>query len=105
MEGLAQTVLTGKFAPIPNNFSKELSQIINNMLQLKPKTRPSCDKMLRYPIIVRKIAELGLDEIGSGSKQKELLSTIKMPKKLQYLTDRLPKSNYSFSQSHEATKL
>jgi len=24
-----------------------------------------------------------------------------MPKKLQYLTDRLPKSNYSFSQSYD----
>lgn len=39
-----------------------------------------------------------------GDKQKELLNTIKMPKKLQYLTDRLPKSNYSFSQSYELNK-
>lgn len=60
MEGLAQTVLVGKFQPIPNTFSKELSQLINNMLQLKPKTRPNCDKILRYPIIMRKITELSL---------------------------------------------
>ncbi len=55
MEGLSQAVLQGKFQPIPNAFSKELSQLINNMLQLKPKSRPNCDKMLKYPIIVRKI--------------------------------------------------
>lgn len=28
-----------------------------------------------------------------------------MPKKLQYLTDRLPKSNYSLSQSHELSQI
>lgn len=85
-------------------FSKELSQLINNMLQLKPKSRPNCDKILRYPVILRKITELGLEEINSQN-QKELLSTIKMPRKLQYLTDRLPKSNYSFSQSHDPSKI
>lgn len=104
MEGLAQTVLVGKYQPIPNTFSKELSQLINNMLQLKPKSRPNCDKILKYPIIVRKITELGLEEVSSAN-QKELLSTIKMPRKLQYLTDRLPKSNYSFSQSHDPSKI
>lgn len=66
MEGLAQTILLGKFAPIPNTFSKELSQMINNMLQLKPKSRPSCDKMLRYPIILKKVAELGLEEVSKS---------------------------------------
>lgn len=55
MEGLAQTVLTGKFTPIPNTFSKELSQFIGFMLQLKPKSRPSCEKMLRSPVVIRKI--------------------------------------------------
>jgi NIMA (never in mitosis gene a)-related kinase len=105
MEGLAQTVLIGKFSPIPNSFSKELSQLINNMLQLKPKNRPTCDKILRYPVMLRKIGELNLDEVGVDSRQRELLSTIKMPRKLQYLTDKLPKANYSFSQSHDPSKL
>jgi NIMA (never in mitosis gene a)-related kinase len=97
---LAQTVLTGKYSPIPNTFSKDLSQFIGFMLQLKPKSRPSCEKMLRSPIVLKKIEELGLNDVVMNDKQKELLNTIKMPKKLQYLTDRLPKSNYSFSQSY-----
>lgn len=40
----------------------------------------------------------------SLSQNNHLLNTIKMPKKLQYLTDRLPKSNYSFSQSYDLNK-
>lgn len=55
MEGLAHTILAGKFSPIPNTFSKELSQLINSMLQLKPKSRPNCDKILKSSIVTRKI--------------------------------------------------
>jgi NIMA (never in mitosis gene a)-related kinase len=42
MEGLANCVLAGHFDPVPNIFSKELSILISNMLQLKPKNRPTC---------------------------------------------------------------
>lgn len=65
MEGLAQTVLAGKYSSIPNTFSRELSQFIGNMLLLKPKSRPSCEKMLSSPMILRKIDELGLNELPS----------------------------------------
>lgn len=101
MEGLMKTILTGRYDPIPNMFSRDLSLFIGQMLQLKPKNRPSCDKMLKSSIIERKVQEL---HIGDDPKltpyQQELLSTIKMPKKLQYLTDRLPKSNYSLNLSY-----
>jgi NIMA (never in mitosis gene a)-related kinase len=61
MEGLAQTVLAGKYAPIPHTFSRELSQLVSNMLLLKPKNRPTCEKILSTPMILRKIDELGLN--------------------------------------------
>ena len=101
MEGLSNTVLAGKFDPIPNIFSKELNQIIGHMLQLKPKQRPSCEKMLKYPIVLKKIEELSLFDKESTELHNELMKTIKMPKKLQYLTDRLPKANYSVTQSYQ----
>jgi NIMA (never in mitosis gene a)-related kinase len=55
MEGLMKTILTGKYDPIPNIYSKELAQFITQMLQLKPKNRPNCDKMLKNPILLKKI--------------------------------------------------
>ena len=100
MEGLSRVILTGKYNPIPNIYSKELAQLIGHMIQLKPKSRPGCDKLLKYPVIIRKVDELHLNEMGTSSIQHELLSTIKMPRKLQYLTDRLPKSNYSLNLSY-----
>ena len=70
MEGLMKTVLTGKYTPIPNNFSKELSQLVNQMLQLKPKNRPNCDKLLKSQVIQRKIEELYLNDRMGGGDQK-----------------------------------
>ena len=42
MEGLSRVILTGKYSPIPNIYSKELAQLIYHMIQLKPKNRPGC---------------------------------------------------------------
>jgi NIMA (never in mitosis gene a)-related kinase len=42
MEGLAKAVTLGKYEPIPNIFSKDLSYLINTMLQLRSKNRPTC---------------------------------------------------------------
>ena len=65
-----KTVLTGKYNPVPNNFSKELAQLVNQMLQLKPKNRPNCDKLLKSQIIQRKIEELHLnDRVGHGDQK------------------------------------
>ena len=105
MEGLMKSVLNGKYTPIPGSFSKELSQLVNQMLQLKPKNRPTSEKLLKMPIVQRKMEELHLnDNMGKNYDQKELLATIKMPRKLQYFTDRLPKSNYSLNLSYENVK-
>ena len=96
-----KAILQGKYAPIPTTFSKELAQLVNLMLQLKPKNRPTSEKLLKMPIVQRKMEELHLnDNMGKSHDHKELLATIKMPKKLQYLTDRLPKSNYSLNLSY-----
>lgn len=69
------------------------------MLQLNPAKRPNTDKMLKSSLFKNKMKELGIpvdDNISSL-----LLKTIRIPKKIVYLTDRLPKSNYDFAKSSE----
>lgn len=95
MEGLFQSVTSGVYQPIDVRYSKELSHIIKLMLQLKPKSRPSTEKILKSALIQKKIEELTL-EVGSPSEEvkEQLLRTIRIPKNLHYLTDKLPKPNY-----------
>jgi NIMA (never in mitosis gene a)-related kinase len=63
--------------------------------------RPSCDKILDMPIVKKKAEKLfpdAFEEIDGG--QFNLLSTIRVPKNLLYLTDRLPKPAYDNAARH-----
>jgi NIMA (never in mitosis gene a)-related kinase len=55
MEGLFQSVTSGVYQPIDTRYSKELAHVIKLLLQLKPKSRPSSDKILKSSLIQKKI--------------------------------------------------
>ena len=46
MEGLYKSVVSGKYLDLPREFSRELSQVIKALLQVKPSLRPSCETIL-----------------------------------------------------------
>ena len=92
MQGLYKKVLRGIYPKIPNVFSNELAQTIKFLVQVAPQMRPSCDKILELPIVRKKMDKLFPRHIfDDEDPQMNLLSTIRVPKNLLYLTDRLPK--------------
>ena len=56
--------------------------------------RPDCDKILSMPIVKKMIVKLFPNAFEILEPQMNLLSTIRVPKNLLYLTDRLPKPAY-----------
>lgn len=64
------------------------------MVQVAPHMRPSCEKILDMPIVKKKIEKLFPSDFDDFDQQTNLLSTIRVPKNLLYLTDRLPKPMY-----------
>lgn len=92
MQGLYKKVLRGIYPKIPNIFSNDLAQTIKYLVQVAPQMRPSCDKILEMPIVRKKIEKLFPNDIFEDQNAElNLLSTIRVPKNLLYLTDRLPK--------------
>jgi NIMA (never in mitosis gene a)-related kinase len=63
MEGLFKSVTLGIYPPINTKYSKELGHMIKLMLQQKPKSRPSADKILSSTLIQNKIEELQLQSL------------------------------------------
>jgi hypothetical protein len=49
---------------------------------------------LQSSIVLKKGEELNIGASETASSISQLLRTIRMPKNLHYLTDRLPKPNY-----------
>jgi NIMA (never in mitosis gene a)-related kinase len=93
MEGLYKKVLRGYYPRIPTHFSQDLNNVIRALLQVSPHLRPGCDKMLQLPAIIKRMDDKHLTEIDEGL-QAALLTTIRIPKNLHFLTERLPKPNY-----------
>ena len=99
MEGLYKRVIKGQYSRIPDRFSNDLFQIVQFLLQVNPKSRPSCDQILNHPIVQKRIEYFksisGDKENNNNSgNSKSLLKTIHMPKNLLFLSDKLPKPNY-----------
>ena len=66
-------------------------------LQVKPSNRPLCDKILATPGLLNHITGT-LENIDLKEAEEEvdnnLLATIRCPRNLGMITDRLPKSQY-----------
>ncbi len=99
MEGLYSKVIKGNFSKIPDIFSNDIFSVVKSLIQISPECRPSCDQILKNPLVVKRIEYFSAFDEGLWSQDeffdnKELLRTIKIPKNLLFLSNKLPKPNY-----------
>lgn len=99
MAGLYKKVIRGVYPKIPNHFSNDLNNTIKSLLIVAPQLRPSSDQILDLPQVIKMGTKLFGQDFAQekkqfGESQQELLSTIRVPKNLLYLTDRLPQPHY-----------
>ena len=96
MEGLFHKVIKGQINKIPERFSDDLFSIVKLLLQVNSENRPSCDRILKNAIVKKRIEyfnSFNENTIDENCDQL-LLRTIKIPKNLLFLSDKLPKPNY-----------
>lgn len=92
MEGLYKRVTKGVFKKLPSHFSVDLNNFVKLMLRVNPNQRPSADKLLKLPMITKRVNKICMVE--PEVLNNDMLKTIRLPGNLHYLTDRLPKANY-----------
>ena len=95
MEGLYNKVIKGQLSKLPERFSNELFDIVKLLIQVNSDLRPSCDDILKNKIIQKRIEYFKSFTGEQENEEKALLQTIRMPKNLLFLSDKLPKPNYS----------
>jgi len=107
MEGLYKKVLKGSYKRIPPNYSHTLAGVVRMLLQVQANIRPTCgnvfsyilDQVLKLPAVLNRIEKILPESKVDDIDESVLLSTIKVPNNLMYLTERLPKPNYNRSKS------
>jgi NIMA (never in mitosis gene a)-related kinase len=94
MQGLFRKVQKGVFDRIPSQYSSDLNSLVSMCLQVSPSLRPTCDKFLNHQLIIKHGKDFiqNLDQIIGDN---ELLGTIKLPRNIKSLADKLPKPNYA----------
>lgn len=97
MAGLSLKVTRGTYDPIPNHFSSDLHKIVKMCLQVKPSNRPTCNALLATPGLLNHMTGT-LEQIDMREGEQEvdnnLLATIRCPRVLGMITERLPKAQY-----------
>ena len=97
MEELYKKIVRGFYPQIPSRYSDDLKEIIKIMIQTEVGARPSCDELLKMPIILQKyeIINKNLVELNNNvDDNNKLLSTIRIPKNFSNFARDLPKPKY-----------
>lgn len=102
MEGLYNKVIKGQIHRIPERFSSDLDTIVRLLIQVQSENRPSCDQILKHPIIMKRIEYFKAYANDDETEDQALLKTIKIPKNLLFLSDKLPRPNYQKTTSSKA---
>ena len=104
MEGLYNKVIKGQFSKIPERFSNDLQTIVKLLIQVSPNDRPSCERILKHPIIQNRIEYFKAYANDEVSEDQALLQTIRIPKNLLFLSDKLPRPNYEKTNNSKQMK-
>lgn len=95
-KGLAEKVLRGSYTPIPSQYSSDLSTMVKMLLVVDPARRPSIEEILNHPIVQARIADASIKASAEGSPPPSArhLQTIRVPRQLSLLQNKLPASKY-----------
>ena len=98
MDKLYNKVIKGEYGKIGDRYSDDMKEIIKLLLKVNPKERPSCGQILNHNIIQKRLeffqAQSGFEDELDTNDEAVLIKTIKMPKNIIFLTEKLPEANY-----------
>ncbi|KNC52872.1 NEK/NEK1 protein kinase [Thecamonas trahens ATCC 50062] len=75
MVQLSANILKGSFPSIPDHYSPKLAQIVADLLQSDPSSRPTCRDLLRRPYVQRWLYRVVLDKPSPSSKTQTKTKT------------------------------
>ena len=98
MDKLYNKVIKGEYGKISERYSDDIKEIIKILLKVNPKERPSCSQILNHDLIKKRLeffhAQSGFEDDLDTNDEAVLLKTIRIPKNIIFLTEKLPGAKY-----------
>ena len=88
-KNLYYNISLGKYYPIPHFYSEELGKLISMMIVVDARRRANAENLINCDIVKKRIK--GFYENG---KKALLIQTIKMPRNIRDINQKLPKARY-----------
>ena len=108
MDKLYNKVIKGQYGKISDRYSDDIKEIIKLLLKVNPKERPNCTQILNHDIIKKRLdffqVQSGFDDELDTNDEGVLLKTIKIPKNIIFLTEKLPVANYDDNNNEHNNK-
>ena len=104
MDDLYKKVIKGLYKKVGDKYSNDMNEIIDYLLKVNPKERPNCDQILSHPVVKKRLeffqSQAGESEDLDNIDEGVLLRTIRIPKNIIFLSEKLPEKNYEKAKSH-----
>ena len=108
MDKLYNKVIKGQYSKISDRYSDDIKEIIKLLLKVNPKERPNCTQILNHDIIKKRLdffqVQSGFEDELDTIDEGVLLKTIKVPKNIIFLTEKLPVANYDDNNNEHNNK-
>jgi NIMA (never in mitosis gene a)-related kinase len=108
IQELYKKITRGTFAKIPTRYSTDLSNMIKLCLTKDQTRRPNVEELLEHSIVLEKMKlydikfEQKNNQDDFGLLGGDLMGTIKLPRNLNLLIQKLPKQRYESSRAYSS---
>ena len=107
MEALYKKIMKGQYARINSRYSRDIANIVNSILLVEPKERPSCDEILKNEMVKERI-DFFSDREGfnddEDNNNETLMKSLRLSKNMRFISQQLPNPNYNSPKNEEKNK-
>ena len=99
MEALYKKIIKGQYNKINSRYSRDICDIVRQLLMVDPKDRPSCDEILKCEMVMERIdffkdREGFAEEDSNQSEENKLMKSFRLTKNMRFISEQLPNPNY-----------
>ena len=107
MEALYKKIMKGQYCRINPRYSRDIADIVNSILLVEPKERPSCDDILKNEMVKERI-DFFSDREGFNDDEENnneiLMKSLRLSKNMRFISQQLPNPNYNSPRNEEKNK-
>jgi serine/threonine protein kinase len=99
MEALYKKIIKGQYNKISSRYSRDIGDVVRQLLMVDPKDRPTCDEILKCDMVMERIdffkdREGFVEEENNPSEENKLMKSFRLTKNMRFISEQLPNPNY-----------